>query len=132
MGWPRLGVRVAMLASGAAVLTIVAFAVVAFVGRGGGAEAAFNACISQPRFLVLVRHGSGNNVIEMIKDRAHGAVVGAFALLPSERAAEALTTTLAGFGARSDRYVVLTRVPALDPDATAIERCWDRTVVSAP
>jgi hypothetical protein len=121
-----------MLASAAAVLSIVAFAVVAFVGPGGGVGAAFNACISQPRFLVLVRYGPGNSGIEMIKDRAHGAVVGEFALLPSERAAEALTTTLAGLGARSDRYVVLTRVPPLDPDATAIERCWDRTVVSAP
>jgi hypothetical protein len=121
-----------MVASAAAVISVVAFTVVAFVGRGGGVGAAFNACISQTRFLVLVRHESGNNVIEMIKDRAHGAAVGEFALLPSERAAEALTTTLAGFGARSDRYVVFTTVPPLDPDATAIERCWDRTVVSAP
>lgn len=70
-----------MVASAAAVISVVAFA-----GRGGGAGAAFNACISQARFLVLVRHASGNKAIETIKDRAHGAVVGEFALLfPSER-----------------------------------------------
>lgn len=76
-----------VLASAAAVSSVVAFAGVASVGRGGGGAAAFNACISQTRFLVLlVRHGSGNNVIEMIKDRAHGAVVGEFAVfLRSER-----------------------------------------------
>ena len=130
MSWRRLGVRVAtVLASAAAVSSVVAFAGVAFVGRGGGGAASFNACISQTRFLVLVRHGSGNNVIEMIKDRAHGAVVGEFARFPSQRAAMAGALpgmTPAGFGAENGRYLVSTTFPALDPDATAIENCWSR------
>jgi hypothetical protein len=119
-----------MVASAAAVISVVAFAVVAFAvvafaGRGGGAGAAFNACISQTRFLVLARYASGSEAIEMIKDRAHGAVVGEFALLPSERAAEAFSTTLAGSGAQNGRYVVFTTVP-VGRDATAIELCFDR------
>jgi hypothetical protein len=124
-----------MVASVAAVIWIVAvgaFAVVAPVGRGGSV-AAFNACISQTRFLVLVRHGSGNKVIEMIKDRAHGAVVGEFALLPSVRAAEALPTPfgIAGAGAANGRYVLFNRAP-LGRDASAIERCGEPEFPVAP
>jgi hypothetical protein len=121
-----------MVASVAAVILIVAvgaFAVVAPVGRFGsrdGSVAAFNACIGQTRFLVLVRHGSGNKVIEMITDRANGAMVGEFALLPSVRAAEALPTPfgIAGAGAANGRYVLFNRAP-LGRDASAIERCGE-------
>ena len=92
-------------ASAAAVSSVVAFAVFAVVaiggsggsggtggGGGSGSVAAFNACISQTRFLALEEHRSGNKVIEMLKDRAHGAVVGQFAVLRSVRAAVALPT----------------------------------------
>jgi hypothetical protein len=125
VGWPRLEVRVAMVASAAAVISVVAFAVVAFAVRDGGARPAFNACISQTRSLVLGRHASGNKAIALIRDRAHGAVVGEFALLPSERAAEAFSTTLAGSGAQNGRHVVFTTDP-VGRDATAIELCFDR------
>jgi hypothetical protein len=116
-------------ASAAAVSSVVAFAVFAVVavgGSGGGGVAAFNACISQTRFLVLAKHRSGNKVIEMIKDRAHGAVVGQFALLPSVRAAEALPAPfgIAGAGAANGRYVLFTRAP-VGRDASAIERCGE-------
>jgi hypothetical protein len=108
-------------------LLAVAVLVPCLVACGGSSSAtqAFNGCISQTRFLVLVQHGSGNNVNEMIKDRMRGVVVGDFAALRSERAAEAFPTTLAGSGARNGRYVVFTTVP-VGRDATAIERCFDR------
>ena len=56
--WRRFGTRLAMVATAAAVISMVALAVVALVGsgRGGGNsgdEAAFNACITQTRFLLL-------------------------------------------------------------------------------
>lgn len=73
VGRPRLGVLVAMVASAAAVILVIALAIAAFAGRGRDAGTAFNACISQTRFLVLVRHGSGSKVIEKIKDRARSA-----------------------------------------------------------
>jgi hypothetical protein len=123
-------------ASAAAVSSVVAFAVFAVVaiggsggtggGGGSGSVAAFNACISQTRFLAVEEHRSGNKVIEMLKDRAHGAVVGQFAVLPSVRAAEALRTPfgIAGTGAVNGRYVLFTRTP-LGRDASAIERCGE-------
>lgn len=52
--------------------------------------AAFNACIGQSRFLVLEEDRVGNKIIETLKDRAYGVVVGQFAVLPSVRAAESL------------------------------------------
>jgi hypothetical protein len=116
----------------AALISMIAFAVVAVPGSGrDGGVAAVNACITQTRFLVLVRHGSGNNVIEMIKDRAHGAVVGELAVLPSDREAEAFPVTLAGSGARNGRYVMATATP-LGRDAAAIEGCTDRLFRIAP
>jgi hypothetical protein len=123
-------------ASVAAVSSVIAFAVFAVVaigssgstggGGGSGSAAAFNACISQTRFLVLEKHRAGNKVLEMIKDRAHGAVVGQFAVLPSVRATEALRTPfgIAGSGAVNGRYVLFTRTP-LGRDASAIERCGE-------
>jgi hypothetical protein len=110
-----------MVASAAGVIWVGAlgtFAVVASGGGGGGGIAAFNGCIRQARFLVLVRHGSGNGVIETIKDRARGAVDGEVA---SGRAAP----SLGGAAAANGPYVMSTATP-LGRDATAIELCWDR------
>lgn len=116
-----------MVASAAALISMIgfgAFAVVASVGRGGGGVAAFNGCIRQTPFLVLVRHGSGSEVIETIKDRARGALVGQVA---SGRAA----TTLGGAAAANGRYVMSTATP-LGRDASAIESCWDAEFPIAP
>lgn len=72
MSGRRLGERVAVVATAAAVISMVALALVALVGGGGGRGgiAAFNGCIRQTRFLVLVRPGSGTGVMETIKDGA--------------------------------------------------------------
>jgi len=129
VGWRRLGARVAMVATAAAVISMVAVAVVVFVGSGRDSRnsdgvAAFNACISQTRFLVPARHGSGNRVIETIKDRVRGAVVG-------EVDSGRTPTTLGGAAAANGRYVMSTATP-LGRDATAIEGCWDRFFPIAP
>ena len=135
MGWRRLGMGVPMVATAAAVTSIIAFEVVALVGGGHGGGngghvggngrrmAAVNACITQTRFLVLVRHGSGNGVIEMIKDR-DGAVVG-------EIASGRTPATLGGAAAADGRYVMSTATP-VGRDATVIEDCWDRVFPIAP
>lgn len=97
-------------------------AVVIFVGvrlsEGGGAGglATFNTCITQTRFLVLVRQPHGQAIIETIDDRRRGDVVG--------EVAHAHGPTLVGAAAGTDRYTMSTATP-LGPDATAIEQCWD-------
>lgn len=129
VGWRRIRARVAIVATAAVVISMVAFAVGAFVGSrrdGGdsGGMAAFNACITQTRFLVLVRHGSGSSVIETVKDRGRGAVVG-------EVASGRTPATLGGAAAATGRYVMSTATP-LGRDASAIEGCWDRVFPIAP
>ena len=121
----RLGLRAAVVASAAAVVAVVAVLVVAFAARGSGGANGFNACISQTRSLVLTRHESGSQLIEMVKDRARGALVGEFARVPSVRAAEVFPATLAGAAARNGRYVMFTEIP-VGRDAGAIELCFDR------
>jgi hypothetical protein len=97
------------------------------------ATEAFNACIGQqPELVVVARRGTGSKLVEMIKDRSRGAVVGEFVRLSSVRAAEAMVTPLGGFGARSGRYVVFTTVSLVDPDASAVERCTDRVFAPFP
>ena len=118
-----------MVVTAAAVISMVAFAVVALVGSGGdgvnsGGVAAFNACITQTRFLVLVGHEPGNSVIETIKDRVPGAVVG-------EVASGRTPPTLGGAAAANGRYVMSTATP-LGRDANAIEGCWDRVFPMFP
>jgi len=112
----RSGVRAAAVASAAA---IVAAGLVAFATRDSGSVEAFNACIGKSRFLVLTRHGSGNKLIEIIKDRARGGVVGEFA----GRAAEGFHVPLAGTGEGDGRYQMFTEVP-LGRDARAIQLCF--------
>lgn len=129
MDWLRLRASVAVVATAAAVISMGAFAILAFVGSGGdggnsGGVGAFNACITQTRFLVLVRHGDGNSVVETIKDRVRDAVVG-------EIATDSPPITLGGAAAANGRYVMSTATP-LGRDATAIEGCWDRFFPIAP
>jgi hypothetical protein len=132
MGRRPLRERFAMVATAAVLISMVAVAAVVVAGRGGGDGgkgdgghiAAFNGCISQTGFLVLVRHGFGNGVIETIKDRAHGAV-------EAEVASGRAPTTLAGAAAANGPYVMSTATP-LGRDASSIEECWDRFFPIAP
>lgn len=128
------------VASAAAVTSTVALTAVALSGCGGGAPAvghgpgqpeAFNSCVRQTRFLVVVPHRSGTTVIELIKARGHSAVVGGFAALPSARAANLFPTANAGSGARNGRYVMFTTV-ALGRNASAIQDCFDRFFPPSP
>lgn len=89
------------------------------------AVAAFNGCLNQKRFLVAEEHKSGRGLFDTIKDRAHGAVVGEFAVLPSLRAAERFTSTIGpprGTGERNGRMILFTRVPT-GRDTNAILTC---------
>jgi hypothetical protein len=123
--WRRLRARVAVAAT-AAVISMGAFAMFAVVGSGDGNSrvGAFNACITQTRFLVLVRHRDGNGFGETIKDRVRHTVVG-------EVVTDRSPTTLGGAAAANGRYVMSTATP-LGRDATAIEGCWDRFFPVAP
>jgi hypothetical protein len=117
------------VATAAAVLPMSAVAVVAVVGARGdggnrGGLAAFNTCIIHTRFLVLVRHGDGNSVIETIRNPVRGAAV-------SEVASDRAPAILGGAAAANGRYVMSTATP-LGRDATAIEGCWDRFFPVAP
>ena len=129
MRWRRLRTRIAVTAAAAAVISMAVFAAVAFVvssggGSSGGGVGGFNSCITGTRFLVLVRHGRENDVVETIKDRALGAVVG-------EVAAGRHPNTLGGAAAGNGRYVMSTRTP-LGRDAVSIEKCWDSFSPIAP
>ncbi len=109
-----------------AVAVAVAVAVV-LVCHGGGSAGVntFNACIGQRRFLDTTERRSGHRVIDTIEDRAQGAVVGEFAVLPSPRAAGSFTGTIgppSGTGESNGRMVLLTRVPT-GRDTNAILTC---------
>jgi hypothetical protein len=93
-------------------------------GGGRGAMAAFNGCIRQTPFLVLVRPGSGSGVIETIKDRGRGAVEG-------EVASGRASAILGGAAAGNGPYVMSAATP-LGRDPSAIEGCWDRFFPIAP
>ena len=129
MDWRRLRARVAVVATAVAVIPMGAFAVFAFVGTGGdggnsGGVGAFNACITQTRFLGLVHRGYGNSFVETIQDRMRDAVVG-------EVAPGRSPTALGGASAANGRYVMSTATP-VGRDATAIQGCWDRFFPIAP
>jgi hypothetical protein len=103
----------------AAALISGAVVVAVFVGGGNsGGVRAFDACITQTRFLVLVRHGYGNSLVETIKDRMLDAVVG-------EVATDRPATTLGGAEGVNGRYDMSTATP-LGRDATTVEGCWGR------
>lgn len=122
----RSAARIAVVSAAATIsAAVIAAVVVVSDAPGSGSGTAFDACISQTRSLVLTHHRSGDKVIETIKDRAHSEVVGEFARLPSERAAEAFPTPVTGAAARNGRYVMFTN-DLVGRDPTAVERCFDR------
>ncbi|MGH2844342.1 MAG: hypothetical protein ACRDKL_12285 [Solirubrobacteraceae bacterium] len=88
----------------------------------------FNACLSQKHFLVAKKYRSGHRVIDTIKDRATGVVVGELAVLPSLRAAETFTSTTigppGGTGEGNGRMVLFTKAPT-GRDTNAILTCSD-------
>jgi hypothetical protein len=132
--WRHLRGRVAVMATAAALVSMGAGVVVAFVGGGdSGGVGAFNACITQTRFLTLVRHGDGNSFIETIKDRVRGGVVGQVTAgrTPGRITPGRTLSILGGAAARDGRYVMSTATP-LGRDATAIAGCWDRFFPIAP
>lgn len=113
----------------AAVSVIVLIPVIALViilngGRSVGVDA-FNACIGQKHFLIATERRSGHRVIDTIKDREQGTVVGVFAVLPSAQDAESFASTIgppSGTGEGDGRMVLYTRVP-YGRDTTAILTC---------
>ena len=109
----------AFISMGAVVVVVVAFG-----GSNSGGVGAFNACITQTRFLVLVRYGYGNSLVESIEDRVRDAAVG-------QVATDRPRTSLGGAGAVNGRYDLSTATP-VGRDATAIEGCWDRFFPIAP
>ena len=129
VGWRRLGNRTVMTTSVVAVIWLAGVGVYALVGTGGGSGggggmSAFNACIRRVPFLVLVRHGSRDKVIETIKDRARESVEG-------EVGIGAGTTTLGGASAGGGRDDMSTITP-VGRDPGAIENCWDSVYPIAP
>lgn len=112
----------------AGLLAVVALAavVIAVHGRGGSPGVdAFNACISQTRFLVTTERRSSHQIIDTIKDRANGTVVGEFAVLPSLRAAATFTSNIGppkGTGEGNGRMVLFTNIPT-GRDTKAILTC---------
>lgn len=122
-----------MVATAAAVISMVVLAVAVLDGRrgggvkafsGGGGLVAFNGCVRHTRFLALVRRGSNRGIIETIEDRARGTAQG-------EVASGRAPTMLGGAAAANGPYVMSTATP-LGRDASAIERCWDRFFPIAP
>jgi hypothetical protein len=93
-------------------------------GSGAGGLPAFNACVRRAPFLLLVHHGSRDEILETIKDRARGSVEGEVGLGGG-------VTPLGGAAAGDGRYVMSTTTP-LGRDPSAIESCWDRGYPIAP
>ena len=125
----------------AVLIVVVAVVVTSLDGSGGGGLPAFNACIRQKRFLVLVRHRSPNGVIETIKDRALGTLEGEVAddrLPPVRNALSGQVVIpgqpppiLGGVGAGGGPYVMSTG-SVVGQDANAIINCWDGPYPVAP
>ncbi len=119
--------RLALLAVGVAVIAAGAFGVIAVTNTGdNGGLGVFNACLGQNRFLVLVRRGNQHGVIETLRDRKSGALMGE--VVPNTGP---LPVMLGGAAAATIRYVMSTSTP-LGRDPSAIENCWDSYSPVAP
>jgi hypothetical protein len=122
---PRI--RILLLAVTVAAIALGAYAAVALstTGRSGGLGV-FNACIDQKQFLVLARNGNRHAVIETLKDRKNGVLMGEVTHNTGP-----LPIMLGGAAAATNRYVMSTSTP-LGRDPSAIEGCWDSYSPVAP
>ena len=119
--------RVALFAIGVAAIAAGTYAVVAVSDTGNGSGlSVFNTCIGQKPSLVLVRHGNPHRVIEVLRDRKSGALMGEVTANTGP-----FPIILGGAAAATDRYVMSTVKP-LGPDPTAMEECWDSYSPPAP
>jgi hypothetical protein len=85
---------------------------------------AFEACITQTRFLVVDHLGLTRGVVARIKDSGRSLLVG-------EVTTGSTPKTLGGAVAGNGPYVMSTATP-LGRDSNVIERCWDRYFPIAP
>jgi hypothetical protein len=127
VNWRSSRTRVTLLTIGLAVIAAGACAVVAVSDTGdSGGLRVFNACIAQRQFLLLVHHGNQHGVIETLRDRKSGALVGEIAA--NNRVPRSM---LGGAAAATNRYLMSTATP-LGRDPSAIEDCWDSYSPVAP
>jgi hypothetical protein len=109
---------VALVVAGAVVVTVAGEAPDPDVST-------FNACVSRTPFLTTTVSRSHGRVIDTIRDRASGVVVGKFAMFPTSRAYEVYTSTIgppSGSGSGNGRFLLLTRSPD-GRDAHAMFTC---------
>jgi hypothetical protein len=113
-GRPQLSRNATVAVVSAMVLIpVIALVIISNAGRSAGVDA-FNACIGQKHFLVATKRRSGHRVIDTIKDRARGTVVGVFAVLSSVQERESFTSTIGppgGTGEANGRMILFTRIP---------------------
>lgn len=128
--WRRRIISALAIATLVAAVAISLF--VASDGHGPGVST-FNACLSHKPFLTTTVRLSNHRVVDTIRDRASGSVVGELAMLPTVRARENFSTTRwlpAGSGSANGRFLLLTHSPA-GRDAQAMFTC-SQTVIPGP
>ena len=122
-GWRRRRPMPA-IAIGALVAAVAVVVVIANDGHDPDVST-FNACLSDKPFLTTAVWRSHGRVIDTIKDRASGLVVGKFAMFLTSRAAETYTSTIgppSGSGSSNGRFLLLTLSPD-GRDAHAMFSC---------
>lgn len=85
----------------------------------------FNSCLSHRPFLTTTVSRSSGRVIDTIRDRATGEIVGKFAMFLTARAAKTYTSTIgppSGSGSANGPFLLLTRSPD-GRDAHAMFTC---------
>ena len=112
--WRRQKIRSA-IAIGSVIAAVAIIVVITNDGHGPDV-ANFSACVSHRPFLTTTVRRSNGFVIDTIRDRASGVVVGEFAMLPtSRRAAATFTSTIGpasgGSGSANGRFLLYTRSP---------------------
>lgn len=125
MSRTRLAVSAALVVAGIALITLLV--VRNFPGSSsiGDEVAAFNGCLAKSGFLAVTKHRSDHRLVEAIRDRAHGGLVGEFGVFPSLKSERAFTWPIgppSGEGAANGRLEVVT-AGVVGRDANAIIGC---------